>query len=92
MMILLVILVLGGYALYSMSPDERTQLKERVVTAAERARKEAVRRRAEPEPFRDALRERTPWPLVMPVLVAVNVIVFLGMRRMNAKRAFVLSG
>jgi len=79
MMILLVILVLGGYALYSMSPDERTQLKERVVTAAERAREEAARRRAEPEPFRDALRERTPWPLVMPVLVAVNVIVFLGM-------------
>ncbi len=79
MMILLVILVLGGYALYSMSPDERTQLKERVVTAAERAREEAARRRAEPEPFRDALRERTPWPLVMPVLVAVNVLVFLGM-------------
>jgi membrane associated rhomboid family serine protease len=79
MMILLVVLVLGGYALYSMNADERTQLKERVVNAAERARKDAARRRAEPEPFRDALRERTPWPLVMPVLVAVNVLVFLAM-------------
>ena len=59
MMILLVILVLGGYALYTMNADERTQLKERIVTATERARKDAERRRAEPEPFRDALRERS---------------------------------
>src|SRR4029453_10476021 len=79
MMILVVLLVLGGYALYTMNADERTQLKERVVEAAERARKEAARRRAEPEPFRDALRERTPWPLVMPALVAANLIVFVMM-------------
>ena len=79
MMILLVILVLGGYALYTMSPEERTRLKERVVATAWRARDEAARRHAEPEPFRDALRERTPWPVVMPALVAVNVIVFLMM-------------
>jgi membrane associated rhomboid family serine protease len=79
MMILLVILVLGGYALYTMSPDERTRLKERVIAMAWRARDEAARRHAEPEPFRDALRERTPWPLVMPALLAVNVIVFLMM-------------
>lgn len=77
MMILLIVLVLGGYALYTMSPEERTRLMERLVTTARHARKEAERRRAEPEPFRDALRERTPWPLVMPVLVAVNVVVFL---------------
>ncbi len=79
MMILLVILVLGGYALYSMSPDERTRLKERLVATAWRARDEAARRHREPEPFRDALRDRTPWPLVMPALVAVNVLVFLMM-------------
>jgi membrane associated rhomboid family serine protease len=78
-MILLVILVLGGYALYTMSPDERTRLKERLVATAWRARDEAARRHAEPEPFRDALRERTPWPLVMPALLAANVIVFLMM-------------
>ena len=79
MMILVVILVLGGYALYTMSPEERTRLKERLVETAWRARDEAARRHAEPEPFRDALRERTPWPLVMPVLVALNVLVFLAM-------------
>jgi membrane associated rhomboid family serine protease len=79
MMILLVILVLGGYALYSMTPEERIRLKDRLVEAAGRARKEAARRQAEPEPFRDALRERTPWPLVMPALLAVNVLVFLMM-------------
>ena len=79
MMILIAILVLGGYALYTMSPEERTRLKERLVETAWRARDEAARRHAEPEPFRDALRERTPWPLVMPVLVAVNVLVFLAM-------------
>jgi membrane associated rhomboid family serine protease len=79
MMIFLVILVLGCYALYTMNADERTRLKERVVLAADRARKDAERRRAEPEPFRDALVARTPWPIVMPALVAVNVLVFLAM-------------
>jgi membrane associated rhomboid family serine protease len=79
MMILTVILVLGGYALYSLRPEERTRLKERLVETASRARDEAARRQAEPEPFRDALRERTPWPLVMPVLLALNVLVFLAM-------------
>ena len=77
MMILLVILVLGGYALYTMTPDERTRLRERLVTTAYRAKDEAARRQAEPEPFRDALRQRTPWPIVMPALVALNVLVFL---------------
>ena len=77
MMILIVVFVLAGYALYSMNADERSQLKERVMLAADRARKDAARRRAEPEPFRDALRERTPWPMVMPVLIAANVLVFL---------------
>jgi membrane associated rhomboid family serine protease len=77
MMILLIILVLGGYALYTMTPEERTRLMQRLVATAQRAKEEAARRHAEPEPFRDALRERTPWPLVMPALVAVNVIVFL---------------
>jgi membrane associated rhomboid family serine protease len=79
MIILMLVLVVGGYALYTMTPDERTALKERLLEAAERARKEAARRQAEPEPFRDALRERTPWPLVMPALLAVNVLVFLMM-------------
>ena len=79
MMILLVILVLGGYALYTMTPDERTRLRERLVATAHRAKDEAARRQAEPEPFRDALRQRTPWPIVMPAFVALNVIVFLMM-------------
>ena len=79
MILLIILLVLGGYALYTMSPEERTALKERLVVTAQRAKEEAARRQAEPEPFRDALRERTPWPLVMPALVAVNVIVFLMM-------------
>ncbi len=76
-MILVVLSVLGGYALYSMKPEERIQLKERLIVAATRARSEAERRRAEPEPFRDALRERTPWPAVMPALVALNVVLFV---------------
>lgn len=79
MIFLIIVLVIGAYALYTMTPDERIDLKDRLVATAQRARKEAARRQAEPEPFRDALRERTPWPLVMPALVAVNVIVFLMM-------------
>jgi membrane associated rhomboid family serine protease len=76
-MIFVLVSVLGGYALYSMKPEERNQLKDRLVAAATRARSEAERRRAEPEPFRDALRERTPWPMVMPALVALNVLLFV---------------
>jgi membrane associated rhomboid family serine protease len=79
MMFLLVILVLGGYALYTMKPEERARVMERLVATAHRAKKEAARRQAEPDPFRDALRQRTPWPMVMPALVALNVIVFLMM-------------
>ena len=74
------ILVLGGYALYTMSAggtDAAEGASGRDGLAG--AQDEAARRQAEPEPFRDALRERTPWPLVMPVLVAVNVLVFLAM-------------
>ena len=41
MMILLIILVLGGYALYTMSPEERTTLKERLVATALHAKEEA---------------------------------------------------
>ena len=79
MMFLLVILVLGGYALYTMKPEERARVMERLVATVHRVKKEAARRQAEPDPFRDALRQRTPWPMVMPALVALNVIVFLMM-------------
>jgi membrane associated rhomboid family serine protease len=87
MMFLLAVLVLGGYALYTMSPEERIRLKDRLVDRAQYAREEAARRQAEPEPFRDALRERTRWPVVMPALVAVNVIVFVMMGWSSAATA-----
>ena len=54
MMILLVILVLGGYALYTMTPDERTRLKERLVATATARR--TKRRGARPSPNRFATR------------------------------------
>ena len=79
MMFLFVILVLGGYALYTLKPEERARVMERLVATAHRVKKEAARRQAEPDPYRDALRQRTPWPIVMPALVALNVIVFLMM-------------
>jgi membrane associated rhomboid family serine protease len=79
MIFLFVILALGGYALTTLKPDERTRLNERLTIILERAKKDVAKRRAQPEPFRDALRERTPRPLVMPALVILNAIVFLMM-------------
>jgi len=81
MMILVLILVLGGFGLYVMSPEERTRLLRSVIPALRELRKGATRRRPECEAFREALRARTPWALVTPGLVALNVTVFVFMLR-----------
>jgi membrane associated rhomboid family serine protease len=80
-MTLVVLLVLGGYALYVLSPDERTRLLRAVRPALRELKDAATHRRPECEAFREAIRARTPWALVTPALIALNVTVFVVMLR-----------
>jgi membrane associated rhomboid family serine protease len=78
-MILFAVLVLAGYAVYVMTPQERDRLFQAGLKYVQHARKAAVDARERPDPFRDALQARTPLVLVMPAIIALNAIVFLGM-------------
>jgi membrane associated rhomboid family serine protease len=78
-MLILVVLVFGGFGVYVMTPAERKRVIETAITFVFRAKDEFVRRRSQPDPFRGALRERTRWAPVTPVLIALNVGVFVCM-------------
>jgi membrane associated rhomboid family serine protease len=78
-MILFAVLVLAGYALYVMSPQERDRLRQAGLKFLHQAREAAVEARERPDPFRAALQARTPLLLVIPGLIAINVLVFVMM-------------
>jgi membrane associated rhomboid family serine protease len=73
------LLILAGAALYFMTPGERTRLLHATIRGVRRAWEATGYGRAECEPFRDALRARTPWAIVTPLVIALNVGVFVGM-------------
>jgi membrane associated rhomboid family serine protease len=79
MTFLVLLLIVGGVALRAMSAEERARLGRTVLAAIREARDVVVERRRRPEPFRDALRARTPWAIVTPALVALNLIIFVRM-------------
>ncbi len=77
--IIFVLLVLGGFAFYLMSPEERVKAIRAGLAALVQAKDAAIEDLQRREPFRDALRERTPWALVTPGLIALNVVLFVRM-------------
>ncbi len=79
MMLLLPLLVIGGFALYVMKPEERLRLLQRVLATARQAADAAIQYHRERDAFREALDARTPWPIVTMALVALNAGVFIGM-------------
>jgi membrane associated rhomboid family serine protease len=78
-MILFAVLVLAGYAVYVMSPQERDRLWQAGLKYVHHARSAAIDARERPDPFRAALHARTPLVVATPGLIALNVLVFLGM-------------
>ena len=78
---LVVLIVLGGYALYVLRPEERTRLLRAVMPALRELKDAATHRRPECEAFREAIRARTRWALVTPALIALNVTIFVVMLR-----------
>jgi membrane associated rhomboid family serine protease len=77
--LLFVILVIAGYAIYSLTPEERLRIIRRGHALGNRYLGIAIASRQAPEPFRDALRIRTPWALVTGAIVFINLTMFLFM-------------
>lgn len=78
-MLLFCLLVIGGFAVYVMTPAERVRLVHKALPALRFAKDTAVQIHTARDPFFDALRERTPWPVVTPAIVLLNVFVFIRM-------------
>jgi membrane associated rhomboid family serine protease len=70
--------VVGGFAWYVMSTEERARVLHRVSAPYQSMHKVATRKSA-PDPFVAALRERTRIPLVMPGLVLLNLTLLVSM-------------
>ena len=76
---LVVVLVVGGYAVYVMSPEERLKALRSLEDKFWLANDTAVKVRAQDEPFRAVLKARTALPLVVPAILGINVLVFTAM-------------
>jgi membrane associated rhomboid family serine protease len=78
-MILFALLALAGYAIYVMTPQERDRLLQAGLKVVHRAKDAAIDARDRPDPFRDALRDRTPLVVATPALAILNALVFTMM-------------
>ena len=78
-MIFFLLIVLGGFAFYVMTPEERARLVRALLAAIRHLKYTAIQRRPTREAFHDALRARTRWVLVTPALVALNATIFTFM-------------
>lgn len=77
-MLLAVLLLLGGLY-YFTTPEEKARFVGAVLRVYRQLMDAAVHLRAERGPFGEALRARTPLAIVTPVLVALNVVLFVFM-------------
>jgi membrane associated rhomboid family serine protease len=78
-MLLMIVLVVGGFAVYVMTPEERKRVLRSIEDRLWQVRDPVDALRAQDAPFREALRARTSWPIVTPAIVAISVLVFLAM-------------
>lgn len=79
-MLILLVVVLGlGYR--CTTAEDRERWLENARTTFTHAKKIAAQKRQESQPFRDALRVRTPRVVVIPALIVLNLTVFTLMLR-----------
>lgn len=76
---ILAVLVIGGFALYVMSPAERQRLFDGGLGVLAVLKRLLYPRASERDPFQQALAARTRWPLVTGAIIAANLAVFLLM-------------
>ncbi len=74
----ILLLVVGGLALYIMTPEERAQKVRRLVALLVRARAKADRALPGSPAFDEMLRLRTPRLFVTRAIAAANVVVFVA--------------
>jgi membrane associated rhomboid family serine protease len=79
MLLLILVLVVVGFAIRSMTPAERERVIENALAVGRHIRTELKRPRPELETYRGALRARMPRVVATPALIAINVLVFGGM-------------
>jgi membrane associated rhomboid family serine protease len=79
MYLILFLLIVSGFALYRMTPEDRGRVIRSVRAAIPHVKDATTYGRAECEPFRNALLARARWPLVTGALIALNVTVFVFM-------------
>ena len=77
MMFLLAVFVIGGFAIYVITPEERRRLLGRGESVVRQATGRVTRHLD--QPFSDALRTRTRWSIVTPALLALNVGLYVAM-------------
>ncbi|MCA1562277.1 MAG: rhomboid family intramembrane serine protease [Acidobacteria bacterium] len=73
------LLVILAFAVYVMKPEERARAVRAGLALLGHAKDAAVTGPPGCETFVEALRERTPWPVVTPALVALNTAIFICM-------------
>ena len=76
---LIALLAVAGVALYFMTPEERARLARRVGDAVKHAIGAAIHASPSRQPFDELLRARTGWPIVTPLIIALNASVFILM-------------
>jgi membrane associated rhomboid family serine protease len=79
MLLILGFLIVSGFVVSRMTPEERESLLRAGLAAIVRLKNASSQGLQECEPFKDALRARTPWALVTPALIALNVTIFVFM-------------
>jgi membrane associated rhomboid family serine protease len=79
MYLILFLLGVFGVALWRMTPEDRARVIRVMRDAIPHVKNATTYGRLECEPFRNALRERTRWPLVTAALIALNATVFVFM-------------
>jgi rhomboid protease GluP len=76
---ILALLVLAGWAMVLMTPEERMRALRRAIALATRASHHLRHGSSQDDPLSAMLRARTGRPVVTPLLLALNALVFAGM-------------
>lgn len=74
----LVLIVLASVAAYVMKPDERLRVAKKTLRPIEDLWFAYQDDRARPDAFRDALQERTRWPIVTALILAVDFTIYVA--------------
>jgi rhomboid protease GluP len=78
-MFIFVLLVIGAFVVYVMSPEERRRTLGRAIKAVNTAGRLTRRAHAQSGPFHEALRQRTRLPVSTAGIVLLNVLLFFRM-------------